>query len=459
MININSLEQYTEHAIAKAENRVDAVIARVKSSVASQIRFSQNDIDISKRWNNLTLELFIVMNGIKTGFSESPISILEDIDKIVDSTIEFTKHLPDSMLFAGLEDSVKKYPKVAMNFDKGFDKFTENAPGIISSSIDSAISEGAVRVAGALKFSKTTSHLSSSLGPEGGRSETNFDLNIRAFQKELDYSGQGLACGTIPSNSEKEMVEAGSKAGRLSKMALGASSAVPGTYDLIMNPTVAANVLGSIAESANPFYIMIGFSPLQDKIGEQIAPEEITVYDDALYPGGLASHDFDFEGTPAKTTTIIDKGVMKNLIHNTSTAKMYETESTGNSDILSLGQGMKMLLPGSSNIVFENGSHTLDEMKDTNRPTIYVTSNWYTRAQNYQTGEFSTIPRDAMFLVEKGEMKPIKNLRLSDNILRMFSSISAVGNDRRQIFWWEVYIPTIIPSIKVSDCRMTTATQ
>jgi len=194
-------------------------------------------------------------------------------------------------------------------------------------------------------------------------------------------------------------------------------------------------------------------------MGEQIAPKEITVHDNPLFPGGLASQRFDFEGTPSQNTTLIKDGVLKKLVHNTTTAKMYETESTGNSGPMSLGQGLKMLLPVPTNIVFENGRSTLDEMMDTHKPTIYVTSNWYTRWQNYQTGEFSTIPRDAMFLIEKGNMKPIKNLRLSDNILRLFSNISSLGNDRKQIFWWEVDVPTIIPTLKIDDCRMTAATQ
>jgi PmbA protein len=138
---------------------------------------------------------------------------------------------------------------------------------------------------------------------------------------------------------------------------------------------------------------------------------------------------------------------------------MYETSSTGSSQMLGLGQGLKMLLPNTSNLVFENGNHSFEELIESSKPTIYVTSNWYTRYQNYQTGEFSTIPRDAMFLIENGEMKPIKNLRISDNTMRMFANISALGNDRKQVYWWEVETPTFIPTIRVSDCRMTAATQ
>jgi PmbA protein len=75
-------------------------------------------------------------------------------------------------------------------------------------------------------------------------------------------------------------------------------------------------------------------------------------------------------------------------------------------------------------------------------------------------GIFSTIPRDGMFLIENGEIKnPIRKLRLSDNLLRICSNITSIGNDVKQIYWWEVSTPTFTPTIKIKDCTITVATQ
>jgi PmbA protein len=452
------LKTLVDYAIEYGSKKTDSIIARVTNSKNTQIRFSQNKIDISKRWEELRVELFVVQ-GEKTGTTIRPVSSSEDIKKTIDDTIKFTNYLPDSMFFAGLEDSTHSYPQVGQRFDSKIDDFAEKSPEVINSVINEALSEGAKRVAGALMLTKTELAFKSSLGPEGASKATTFDLNVRALQDELDYSGQGLECGTIPSGAEKKMIEAGAKAGRLSKQAIGAVQGEPGTYDLILSPTVAADVMGGIPSLANPFSIMMGMSPLQDRMGEKIAPEFITAYEDSLIPGGLDSTPFDWEGTPSQTTKIVDQGVLKSLVHNTTTAKMFDSETTGSSRMSGLGAGMKMLLPGASNIVFENGDHTLDELMDVKRPTIYVTCNWYSRFQNYQTGDFSTIPRDAMFLIEKGEKKPIKNMRISDNTMRMFANIDALGNDRTQVFWWEVRTPTFIPTMRIRDCKMTAATQ
>ncbi|MFW9787369.1 MAG: TldD/PmbA family protein [Candidatus Thorarchaeota archaeon] len=454
---MTDIKALVDYAVDYGKKKTDVILARLNMSTGSQIRFSQNAIDISKRWEQLQLQLFAVVKGAKTGSTERPVSTKEDVKEAVDDVAEFSGILPDSQFYAGVEDSVKSYPDLKNQVDSKFDKFVEEAPSIINSVVDGAVNEGAKRVAGALRFDKVEYFFRSSNGPEGSGKKTVFDLNVRALQDELDYSGQGLACGVIPSSSEKIMVAAGEKAGRLSKQAIGAIQGEPGTYDLVLTPTVAADVIGQIPALANPFAVLIGASPLGDKMGEQLAPEFVTATDDPLFDGGLASRRFDWEGTPCGTLNIVDKGVLKAFMHNTTTARMFETDTTGSSSLI--GRGMKLLMPSPSNIVFENGDHSVEELLDVTRPTIYVTCNWYSRFQNQQTGEFSTIPRDAMFLMEEGEMKPIKNMRISDNTMRMFANIDALGNDRTQIFWWEVRTPTVIPTMRIRDCRMTAATQ
>ncbi len=458
MYPIEHTKEIVDSALDYGSEKCDSLIAKGILSSGSQIRFSQSSIDISKRWEQLRLILFVVMEGSKTGFSERSVSNMDEMKSAVDDTIAFTKKLPESMFYTGVEEEKSEYRDLSVNYDSKIDGFTEKAPRIINTAIDAAVQEGAKRVAGAMKFSKEWTYFKSSLGPTGDFKKTSYDLNVRAFQDELDYSGQGIDCGTKPSEAEATMVEAGRIAGKLSRQAIGAKQGEPGTYDLILTPTVAANVIGGIPNSANPFWIMIGLSPLGDKIGEQIAPDFVNVADNPWIPNGLADRPFDFEGTPTRVTEIIQNGVLRSFLHNTSSATIYETNTTGSSTNLSLGSGLQMLLPCSTNIVFNNGDHNVDEIMETNRPTIYVTSNWYTRFQNYITGDFSTIPRDAMFLIENGEKKPIKNIRISDNLMRMFANIDAMANDRKQVYWWEVTTPTFIPTIRIRDCRITAAT-
>jgi len=81
------------------------------------------------------------------------------------------------------------------------------------------------------------------------------------------------------------------------------------------------------------------------------------------------------------------------------------------------------------------------------------------RYQNYRTGDFSTIPRDGMFLIRNGTISSsIRELRISDNMLRILKNIKEIGRTRIWVKWWEVDIPTLAPYVVVEDLNFTKST-
>ena len=65
-----------------------------------------------------------------------------------------------------------------------------------------------------------------------------------------------------------------------------------------------------------------------------------------------------------------------------------------------------------------------------------------------------------MFLIDKdGEWSPIRQLRISDNLLKMLGNVVALGNDIRQIKWWEVTRPVFVPHVRVENVRLSTGTK
>jgi PmbA protein len=298
-------------------------------------------------------------------------------------------------------------------------------------------------------------------------------MTVRSFF-DAESSGQDVVAGRSLQNIESKFTEAGQNSAEIAKMAVNGVQGKAGHYDVILSPTVAGNVFGQLVSGANPLMILAGMSSVGEKVGKQIGPESLSVTDDPTHPDGIGSYPFDIEGIPAKPTPIIENGKLVNLIHNTSTAKIWSllgwirkgkigAKSTGNSDlgcILMEGSGPRALFPRASNFVYNPGDSTLQEMiEDSQKQTIYLTSNWYTRFTSQAEGTFSTIPRDGSFLIENGEIKQsVRKIRLSDNLLRMSANISDMGKKLPQIQWWEVKTPTFIPAIKVENCNITTAT-
>ena len=74
-------------------------------------------------------------------------------------------------------------------------------------------------------------------------------------------------------------------------------------------------------------------------------------------------------------------------------------------------------------------------------------------------GLYSTIPRDACFLVKNGEkVAPIHNIRISDDLPRQLSNIKSLSKQRKWIKWWEVEVPTLSPSIIIEQVPVTRST-
>ncbi len=468
-------------AVETAEKSgADDVIAKLVEEKKHQIRFSNSFIDVNKEWQNYTLDIFIskkprfsLTRKIDTLSIQDPSK--DKVKKRVPKQVRLLDDLPKSKLYWGMDErSHTSYPSLSLYHDE-IKNFNEKGPKLVKKMIDSSHEGGAKKTAGVLHSGVGKTGLLTSEGNGGDYLSSFCRATIRAFHDD-ESSGQALMASRDLSNIEKRFKKAGKKAGELAERSAGAENGKPGTYDLIVSPTVGANIFGNLLNGANPIMIIGGMSPLKGKMDDKIGPDELTIIDDPLVEKGLNSRPFDDEGTPSEKTSIVKNGEFKALMHNTSTAKFWsflnkiklrfwkKERTTSNSVLGQMGmtgteENPKTLLPAPTNYRFKTGSYGTEELiASCSRPTIYLTSNWYTRFTNMAEGEFSTVPRDAAFLIKDGEIKkPIKNLRLKGNLLDMCENIEAIGKDLEQVRWWEVNTPTFIPHIKIKSCEFTQA--
>jgi PmbA protein len=148
---------------------------------------------------------------------------------------------------------------------------------------------------------------------------------------------------------------------------------------------------------------------------------------------------------------LIEKGELKSYLHNTSTAHKFDTKTTANAGID---------VPVPQNLLIGEGNSSVDELVGAIDNGILVTNTWYTRFQNFMTGDFSTIPRDAILRIEGGEItESIKDIRISDNMLSVLKNINMLGRGTEQIHWWECEYPVFSPHVLVRDVSVSTSTQ
>jgi len=435
----------------------DDVIVRYVEGRDSQIRFSNGQIDIAKTWNATKMDVFVAI-GRRIGSTQVESPSADTVRSRIAELVETTGRMQESQLYGGISSEKHTATGTKDMVDPEIDNFGEDAPRLLRGVIEAAQEKGAGRVAGSLIFGRDLIEVRTGHGSRGSYEQSMYELTVRSFL-DPESSGQGLACGRDMSRVEERFLAAGENSGKIASMAEGGRQGKPGKYDMIMSPTVAANLLGQFAEGANPLMMMLGFTPLKDRLGEELGPPAFTVTDDPGVEEGLGSRPFDDEVVPTRRVDLFREGNFVGVVHNTGTAGQAGSENTGSSHLASFG-GSKIPMPWASNLVFQGGSGDLETMmEESKKPTIYVTSNWYTRFSNYVEGTFSTIPRDGIFLIENGEIVgPVRKIRISENILDLVRRISQVGEDVTQVHWWEVETPTFIPHVKFEGVNVTAAT-
>jgi PmbA protein len=171
-------------------------------------------------------------------------------------------------------------------------------------------------------------------------------------------------------------------------------------------------------------------SPFKGKIGEQVASENITIYDDGLFPTGLRTSTFDGEGVPHQKTPVIEKGILKNFLYDVYSAKKDGTESTGNAS-----RAGYLSTPGIDTTNFHLLPHNqtteqiLSEVSD--GLIIYYLQGAH--SSNPVSGEYSVVATPC-WRVKNGEIAhSCRGVMLAGNIFDLLKNITTVGANERQM--------------------------
>jgi PmbA protein len=431
----------TEEIVKKAKNLgADEVVAKTTFGKYRQVRFSNNQIDITVAWNDYATEVALAW---KKRLVATQINNFRDVDATIKQLLELARVSKKNPLFGGFAKGHFRYAK--RRADKKLGDL-ENPSEYVTEAIDAAEREAGSKVeSGGILFTKYENVcLVSSEGPVGIDSRSAIELSIRAFSQR-EASGHGVEC--VSSLKDFKPARAGMKAGQIAKLAKNPRIGDEGTYDVVFDPLIMGSSLGVWGGMVSAFSVLVHLSIFVDKLGQKVAPEFVTLKDNpAAY--SMSNRVFDDEGVPTRENVFINRGILKTYLHNASTAKLFKTTTTGNAGLV---------YPNPWSIEMNAGNIGKEELFEELRKGLYLTNTWYTRFQNHEKGDFSTIPRDGIFLIEKGEIKrSLKDLRISDNALAMLGNITAISKERQHVHWWgEADPPSLAPYVLIRDVHMT----
>jgi len=141
---------------------------------------------------------------------------------------------------------------------------------------------------------------------------------------------------------------------------LDANRVKPGVYDVICAP----DITGLIAHEAFGHGVEMDMfvknrAKAIEYIDQEVASHLVTMHDGAANVEEVSSYAFDDEGTLAKDTRIIDKGILKTGISDVISALRLNTEPTGNGKRESFERKAYSRM---TNTYFSGGTDTLEEM-------------------------------------------------------------------------------------------------
>jgi PmbA protein len=193
---------------------------------------------------------------------------------------------------------------------------------------------------------------------------------------------------------------------------------------VVFDPDVARSLFGGVIQALNGDRVNQGASFLGSSLNEKFASELLTIYDDGTIERGMASRPFDGEGVPTSKRLLVEKGIAKEFIYNSSAAARAGKKSTGNAS-----RGGFTSLPGiSTNAVYlEPGKYLRNEIiASTEKGLLLKGVTGY--GIDPVTGNFSGGATG--FWIEKGEIiHPVKGLTIAGSASEILNGIDMMGND------------------------------
>jgi predicted Zn-dependent protease len=204
---------------------------------------------------------------------------------------------------------------------------------------------------------------------------------------------------------------------------------------------------------------------LNNRIGQQIFGENITIVDDVYHPLQTGC-PFDGEGVRRKRVSLVENGVAKRLVFARGTAekikksdfadKVGPVEATGHGFALPNEIGE---MPG--NIVISGPAgqaKTIDQMIASTERGILVTRLWYIREVDPYEKICTGMTRDGTFLIENGRLAGgLLNFRFNQSIIEFLSKVEAMSEPVRSS--GEESFDMVVPAMKVRDFNFTEVTK
>ena len=394
--------------VAKKIGATNASVT-IGHSISETVNFRNNNLDESNRSDGLAFNIDTYIGKKKSSISSSNL-LDQNLNTLIEKCYETTKitpedefnSLPDQNLLADSLQNLNIYDDTHIENDKKIDYLKE---------LESAASEDKKIVNTESSFTEKKSNfiLANSDGFCSGYKTSSFTASCVAvakdetsMERDYEYSSKRYL------DDIKEPKSLGKIASHQTIRKLSPKKIGSEKLSVIFDKRIAKGMLSAFAGAISSSAIARGTSFLKDQLNEQIFSNSINIIDKPDIIKGLGSKNFDSEGVKSETINLVKEGVLKSYLVDTYNGRKLNLKSNGRSG-------------GTTNLYFENGNQSYDELLKMNSKCIYITET-IGHGSNLVTGDYSVGATG--FLVENGQFKyPINEITIAGNFKDMFKRI------------------------------------
>jgi len=310
------------------------------------------------------------------------------------------------------------------------------AYGLLEQMVEGSGEHNAEVTSGSATLSSITETIANSNGVHYNNRITGVSISLEAIYEQS--TGSEFAQSSF---FDVDPYAVGERAGFLASHSAGGSNIPSGEYDVLLSPIAYAELLGAaFIPALSGRNVHAGRSLLANHLGEPVADEQISMYDDPFRQKGLGSKFWDAEGTPTRRIDFVRGGVLESFAYDLRTAYRYGKESTA-SAIRSGPNGGTAI--GHHNIIVDGPRTDVADER-----AVYVHGVIGAHTANPMSGDFSVEISNA-FMMEGGEFgTPIRSAMLAGNVFTLHKEIGGLSREVRQIG------SLVLPSIRLPKQRV-----
>jgi PmbA protein len=414
-------ERLVKAARAAGADAADAVALR---SMSLAVELRDGRIEESERSEGDDLGLRVLVGQRQAVVSTNEIAGI-NAPALAERAIAMARAAPEDR-FAGLADPAllaQKFPDLDL-IDPVLTG-VEKLEALAHAAEDAALaikgvskSGGATASAGIGGMVLVTSHgfHGAYLGSSHGVSMTAIAGDGTGMERDYDYSSVRHA-----SDLEQPQV-VGRNAANRAIARINPRKVTTRKVPVVFDPRTAGSLISHLASAINGASIARKTSFLKDKMGHKLFNDGIRIVDDPLRKRGLRSHPFDGEGVAGKKLALIEDGVLRSWILDSTTARELNLVTTGHAQ-----RGASSVpSPAPTNLHLEPGNVSPDALIADIRDGFYVTDLIGSGA-NIITGDYS---RGASgFWIENGKTTyPVSEVTIAGHLQEIFRTLTAADN-------------------------------